>query len=377
MKRTLPIALAFMLATPALAGIGRSILKGSTDQTTYIRIVDDETGVPETGVTHSTTGIDLEYVRLGAAPVDLTESTLGSASAAHSDGGIIHVGGGVYRVDLPDAAFATGVDQVSVQGTITGMVVLGVTHPLVDLSLSGQSAADLKDFADAGYDPTSHTITGITGTINDFDELVADPEDFGELMDTQGYTSARAVLLDNADVLISSRLAPTDAGRTLDVSTTGEAGIDLANIKQAAIATTLSNITIPNVTLVDTTTTNTDMVAAAPTASTIADAVVAQADMADGLTTIGRLEKSSKTIVEGVVGSGSTKTSIVVASITPAPGDADQFKALILKFPGDTTTAALRGQGTDITANTTGSTPTITVTELTAAPAAGDVFVIQ
>lgn len=40
-------------------------------------------------------------------------------------------------------------------------------------------------------------------------------------------------------------LQPTVAGRTLDVSTTGEAGLDFDNIKQATSPTTLNNITVP------------------------------------------------------------------------------------------------------------------------------------
>jgi hypothetical protein len=56
-----------------------------------------------------------------------------------------------------------------------------------------------------------------------------------------------------------SALMPTTIGNRLDVSATGEAGIDLSNIKQATGATTLTNITVPVVTLVDTCTTNTDM----------------------------------------------------------------------------------------------------------------------
>jgi hypothetical protein len=45
-----------------------------------------------------------------------------------------------------------------------------------------------------------------------------------------------------------SPLQPTVAGRTLDVAATGEAGVDLSNIKQATGATTLTNITVPTVT---------------------------------------------------------------------------------------------------------------------------------
>ncbi|MCK4706602.1 MAG: hypothetical protein KAT90_14075, partial [Gammaproteobacteria bacterium] len=62
------------------------------------------------------TGGSASYVRQGAARVDLTLITLASASAAHSDGGFIEVDAtnmpGIYRCDFPDAAWATGIDQV-------------------------------------------------------------------------------------------------------------------------------------------------------------------------------------------------------------------------------------------------------------------------
>ena len=45
-------------------------------------------------------------------------------------------------------------------------------------------------------------------------------------------------------------------------------------------------------------------------------------------------------------------------------------------FDYDTTTAALRGQATDITASSASATPTLTVTALTTAPVSGDTFTI-
>jgi len=48
---------------------------------------------------------------------------------------------------------------------------------------------------------------------------------------------------------------------------------------------------------------------------------------------------------------------------------------LILKFKADTTTAALRGQGTDIQGSSSGGV--LTVTALSTAPVSGDTFVIQ
>lgn len=89
------------------------------------------------------------------------------------------------------------------------------------------------------------------------------------------------------------------------------------------------------------------------------------------------LARAVNTIVEGTVGSGSTTTSIVCSDVEPDAGAADSWRGLILKFADDTTTAALRGQGSDITASTSGATPTLTVTALTTAPVSGDRFVIQ
>jgi hypothetical protein len=110
----------------------RSILKGATDQSVVIRIVDSTDGTPETGVTSATGGLDLKYRREGAATVDLTESDLAALDSAHSDGGMKHIGAGYYRIDLPDAAVATGANGVLVFGTVTGMVVIACYVHLLD-----------------------------------------------------------------------------------------------------------------------------------------------------------------------------------------------------------------------------------------------------
>jgi hypothetical protein len=66
----------------------------------------------------------LTYRRAGAN-VALSLSNLASIDAAHADGGLYEVGNGEYRLDLPDAAIATGANQVSVTGTVDGGVLLG------------------------------------------------------------------------------------------------------------------------------------------------------------------------------------------------------------------------------------------------------------
>lgn len=87
-----------------------------------------------------------------------------------------------------------------------------------------------------------------------------------------------------------------------------------------------------------------------------------------------RFLRAVKGNVLGTVGSGSTTTSIVTSSLDPAASATDQYKGRILVFAADTTTANLRGQGTDITASTTGGV--LTVSALSHAPASTDTFTI-
>lgn len=117
---------------PALHDI---VTKGSVDRSVSLEIWDSTDGTPETGVVFNTSGIDLWYRREGAAKVSITEVTLAALTTAHTDGGFLHVSDGLYRLDLPDAAFATGANYVDVGGTVTGMVIGKIRVRLVDYSL--------------------------------------------------------------------------------------------------------------------------------------------------------------------------------------------------------------------------------------------------
>lgn len=110
------------------------VTKGTTDYSCILRIVDSTDGTPETGVVFNTAGIDLWYRRPGGAHTSITEATQ-TEGGAHSDGGFVHISDGYYRLDLPDAAVATGVDYVDVGGTVTGMVVIGGRIRLTDVDL--------------------------------------------------------------------------------------------------------------------------------------------------------------------------------------------------------------------------------------------------
>lgn len=83
-----------------------------------------------------------------------------------------------------------------------------------------------------------------------------------------------------------------------------------------------------------------------------------------------------RTTLRGTASGTPTTTSIPTSAMSPATSVADQVKGRIVVFDQDTTTAALRGQATDITASSASATPTLTVTALTTAPVSGDTFTI-
>jgi len=207
----------------------RQIKAGTTNVSVVLRIIDSGDGTPETGVVWNTAGIDLQYRREGAVSTAITEATLALLSTAHTDGGFLHIGNGYYRFDLPDAAVAAGADGVLIHGTVTGMVVIGCYIELV------------------AYDPADTVRLGLTALPN----AVADAAGGLPISDAGGLD-----LDARLDVAVSSRLAPTVAARTLDVTATGAAGIDWGNVENPTTAVDLSATDIQ---LADTTTTLTNL----------------------------------------------------------------------------------------------------------------------
>jgi hypothetical protein len=91
------------------------IKKGTTDVTRYVMLRDSTAGTPETGYT--ITDLDLQYTRNRAEPAAKVDATaLADQDDAHADNQAIQIDAtsspGLYRVDWPDAAFATGADKV-------------------------------------------------------------------------------------------------------------------------------------------------------------------------------------------------------------------------------------------------------------------------
>lgn len=214
---------------------------GTTDVSVVIRIVDSGDGTPETGVTSATSGINLGYRREGAAVVNLTETDLSALTDAHSDGGLLHISGGYYRVDLPDAACASGATGVLVAGTITGMVVIGCYVQLVaydpfdtirlGLTALPNAAADAAGglpISDAGgLDLDTQIGTKINDILTDtgttlqgeLDGIQADTEDIQTKIGTPSNLGGGANLAANLSVIVSNLTDVQDYLETLILDT--------------------------------------------------------------------------------------------------------------------------------------------------------------
>jgi len=108
------------------------VKKGSTDRSLLLRFTDRTTGLPETGITHIAPSLAPWYRREGGGKVNVNPAELSSLTAAHTDGGFLHISDGFYRLDLPDAAFASGANFVDFGASEDNTVATGGRVRLVD-----------------------------------------------------------------------------------------------------------------------------------------------------------------------------------------------------------------------------------------------------
>jgi hypothetical protein len=122
------------------------IKKGKTDVTVYFHLRDDDNGLSKTGLLYNSAGAVASYVRTRGARTAISLATLAAANSAHSNGGFKEVDGtnakGLYRLDVADAAFASGVDEVIIHIGFTDVFEESLAIELVD-----ERPGNLKDDA--------------------------------------------------------------------------------------------------------------------------------------------------------------------------------------------------------------------------------------
>lgn len=138
----------------------REIVKGATSITLNIVLRDSTTGLGKTGLAFG--DITGSYTRNRAARTAITMQTLASASAAWASGGFIEVDAtncpGLYRFDVPDAAFATGVRNVVMSAKATGVIT---EHEEVILT-----GWDNQDAVRGGLTALPNAAAGATGGLD-------------------------------------------------------------------------------------------------------------------------------------------------------------------------------------------------------------------
>lgn len=198
----------------------RQILVGATDQTVDVFIQDSSstTGAGLTGLAYNTASLTC-YYRKGATgtPTALSLATQ-TVGGAHSDGGFVAVDGtncpGQYRLDLSDTIVATaGMVTVHLKGA-ANMVPCVLEIEVVDFSHTGQSAIDLKDFADAGYDPSTNKVQGVVlvDTLTTYTSNTPQTGDAYAIVNSGTHgNSALKTLIDAIDDFIDTEVAAIKA----------------------------------------------------------------------------------------------------------------------------------------------------------------------
>ena len=105
---------------------------GATSKSVQVRAFVASTGLPKTDLVYNTSGLTASFQRGSVGSfTSITLATLANAQAAYSSGGFVHIGGGLYRLDVPDAALAAGVDYVNV--VLSGVSDCVITSARVEI----------------------------------------------------------------------------------------------------------------------------------------------------------------------------------------------------------------------------------------------------
>jgi hypothetical protein len=95
----------------------RTFVAGNTSTVEYINITQGNSGSALTGLAYNSSGLTAYYVRPGASPTAISLVTQ-TATGSYSSGGFVAVDNtnmpGLYRIDIPNAVFNSGVDEVTI-----------------------------------------------------------------------------------------------------------------------------------------------------------------------------------------------------------------------------------------------------------------------
>lgn len=218
------------------------VTAGKADVSVYFYIVQDASGAspgePKTGLVFSDieTGGSASYMRQGAARTDFQLFTLGSASAAHTDGGFILVDDtnmpGIYRCDIPDAACVTGVDEVTVALVVeatNNAAVSPLKVQILDVDLRDAVNMGITALPNAAANAAGGVLVSAAGSL-DMDALNVNIDDIetdtGTTLQAELDAIQVAVITNAAGVDIAADIIAIKAETANIVADTGELQVD-------------------------------------------------------------------------------------------------------------------------------------------------------
>ena len=214
------------------------IKAGSTSRKVEVAVFDIATGLPYTTAAYNDAGISLWYRRgVVGAKTAITPATQ-TVTGAYSSGGFVAVGNGRYRLDLPDAALAAGVDEVEIGGGATAWHMIAPTVQLVGYDPRTELTTAVLAFIDAAVSSRStYAGTDTSGTTTLLSRITALLQTKAEADTAHGLLATAAALaaLNN----LSSAQAQTAAAAALtayDPPTHAELTAGLATADDATLA---------------------------------------------------------------------------------------------------------------------------------------------
>jgi len=139
-----------------------SVKKGSTSRIEYVFIGDNTSasGSGLTGLLYNSSGLVSHYLRPAGTATTISLATQ-TASGSYSSGGFVEVDSlrmpGIYRFDIPNAVFASGVDKAIV--SITG--AQNMIPVLMEYDLEATTYLDMTQAV-----PTSNTAETVGDALN-------------------------------------------------------------------------------------------------------------------------------------------------------------------------------------------------------------------
>lgn len=337
-------------------------------------IVDSGTITTYTGNTPQTADVATLITTVGAAGVGLTAITGKtdnlptdpadeSLIIAATDAIMTRIGAaGAGLTALGDTRIANLDAAVSSRSTYAGGAVASVTAGVTVTTNNDKTGYGISSAAvQAIWDAATSALTTVGSIGKKLADWTIGTAQTGDAFARLGAPAGASVSVDIAAVKTQTAAIETDTGTDIPATLATIAGYVDTEVAAvlAAVDTEVASIKAKTDSLTF-------------TAAGQVDANIL--GIGSDATALAAFKRAVLGNVIATVGAASTTTSIVTSSMTPAASVADQFKGRIVIFDKDTTTAALRGQATDITASTAGGV--LTVTALTTAAVSGDTFSI-